>query len=118
MLVVNGQREILLVPQNRGKRAGKWSLPWGAPRRGQGRLDAAILGTYKSAGVDVAFVGDYYENRHRGKIYLGKPINTGMLNSNARWFAMDNLPDDEHLAYAVDVRTVEKWARENGVTRR
>ena len=80
-------------------------------------MDAAVFGAYKSTGIIAAIDRLYYENRHRGRIYLGKPANAGALNPNARWFALDELPDDEHLAYAVDVRTVEKWARDNGVNR-
>ena len=116
-LVMNDKRDILLIRQNRGRRAGKWSLPGDRTKHGESRSDAAIRAAYKAASVDVAIDSLYYENRHLARIYLGKPAKASMPNSNVRWFPLNDLPDDENLAFAVDVRTIEKWARDNGVAR-
>ena len=56
---------------------------------------------------------------------MGKP-KTGLLSNlsinlgggSVRWFPTDKLPNDDSLAFAVDVRTVEKWASENPGSRR
>ena len=117
MLVVNDRKKILLTRREGGRRDGKWSLPGDKAKRGESRSDAAKNAVYKATGVAVANESLYYENRHRARVYLGQSAKAGMPNSNARWFALDKLPDDESLAYAVDVRSVDKWARDNGIAR-
>ena len=32
---------------------------------------------------------------------------------DGRWFPVEELPDDDSLAFAIDVRTIEKWAADN-----
>ena len=118
MLAVNDKNEILLTRRKGGRRDGKWSLPGDKPKHGQGRMDAAVFGAHKATGVEVSIESMYYENRHLARIYLGRPESAGMLNSNARWFPLGELPDDESLAYAVDVRTIEKWAYDNRAARK
>ena len=126
-LMVNHNNEILLVRQSRGRRKGKWGLPGGRPKSGESRRDAAIRETRKSTGVRFTTARLYYENRHRAEIWLGKPKTNWLpWNSNksdydrpgVKWFSICELPDDDSLAFAVDVRTVEKWASENPRSRR
>ena len=133
-LVVNDRNEILLIRRTRGPRARKWSLPGGNAIRGRGRRDTAVHETQRATGI--RFVPDrlYYENRHDARIWLGKPsslvIQLGPLtfpmrkenapaaNPNSHWFPLDHLPDDDSLGFAIDVRTIEKWASENEGSRR
>lgn len=128
-LVVNDNNEVLLIQRTRGSRAGKWSLPGGNVKRGRGRRDTAVHETLQATGI--SFVPDrlYYENRHGARIWLGTPsspvLQLGPLtlplpkpdapvkNPSAHWFPVDRLPDDESLGFAIDVRTMEKWAAEH-----
>ena len=118
-LVVNDKNEILLIRHDHGGRKGRWGLPGGRPRRNEGRKDAATREIRKATGIKFSADRLYYENRHRAKVWTGKP-KTGWLSSrsinlkdNSSWFPIDKLPDDDSLAFALDVRTVEKWASEN-----
>ena len=97
---------------------------WIGIRRNEGRQDAATREIRKAAGIKFAADRLYYENRHRAKVWIGKP-KTGWLSNlsanlkdNASWFPIDKLPDDDSLAFAADVRTIEKWASENPASRR
>ena len=123
-LVVNDNNEILLIQQVSGRRKGKWSLPGGRPRPNEGRKDAAAREIRKATGISFSADRLYYENRHRAKVWIGKPKKGWLSNrsvnlkDNASWFPIDKLPDDDSLAFAVDVRTVEKWASENPGSRR
>ena len=121
-LVVNSKNEILLVRHGQGIRKGKWGLPGGRPKSKESRYDAVIRETHKVTGVNLRIIRLYYENRHSAKIWLGKPkgsLFSKFSNSStggsaeSRWFPIDELPNDDSLAFAIDVRTVEKWASEN-----
>ena len=114
---MNDMREILLFRQNRGNRVGKWSLPGDRTKRGESRGDAAKRATYKAADVEVAIDRLYYENRHSARIYRGKPTGNHPVKPDAKWFSLHDLPGDRDLAFAVDVRTIERWARDNGIVR-
>ena len=116
-LVVNDGREILLIRQSRGLRKGRWTLPGGSPSKGQTRRDAAIRAASRDAGVKFTPDDLYFENRHRAKVWIGRPSNR-KSSPNAEWFPIDGLPDDKSLAFAIDVRAVEKWASENQGSRR
>ena len=116
-LVVNEKKEILLVRQSRGRRKGKWSLPGGRPKSGQSRRDAAVRETRISTGIRFTAVRLYYENRHQAKIWQGRPKHGNTL-PRASWFPTDKLPDDDSLAFTLDVRTIEKWVSENPGSRR
>ena len=112
-LITNHQNEVLLIQRRTGKRAGKWSLPGGNVGHGRSRTTAAIEETQKAIGARVSLTRLYYENRHRAKIWLGE-IQTPMPKLlNGRWFPLSELPDDDSLGFAIDVRTIEKWASEN-----
>ena len=117
VLVVNDRSEILLTRRSGGNRAGKWTLPGDKTKKGESRSNAAKRGAYKATGVRVAIERLYYENRHSARIYLGKLKGDYFGNSDARWFPPYDLPADRDLAFAVDVRTIEKWARESRITR-
>ncbi len=97
------------------------------PRRDEGRRDAAAREIRKATGIKLSADRLYYENRHRAKVWVGKlkrswaPWASDQPDSgraDSRWFPIDELPDDDSLAFAVDVRTVEKWASENSGSRR
>ena len=83
--------------------------------RGESRSNAAKKAAYKAAGVRVDIDRLHYENRHSARIYLGKLRGDHQVKSDAKWFSLHDLPGDRDLAFAIDVRTVEKWASENGV---
>ena len=133
-LVVNDSNEILLIRRTRGPRADKWSLPGGNVKRGQGRRDTAFRETERVTGIRFVPNRLYYENRHGARIWLGNPsplvIQLGPLtfpmrkenapaaDPNSQWFPVDQLPDDDSLGFAIDVRTIEKWAAEHEGSRR
>ena len=112
-LITNRKNEVLLIQRRAGKRAGKWSLPGSNAGHGRTRLTAAIEETKKAIGA--VFLPDrlYYRNRHRAKVWLGKIQPPVPKHLNGSWFPLDQLPDDDSLGFAIDVRTIEKWASEN-----
>lgn len=113
-LVVNDQNEVLLIQRKGGSRAGKWSLPGGVAAGGRSRRDAAIRETQSATGIEFVPERLYYENRHQARIWLGRPRLPLPQVTRARWFSHDRLPDDDSLCFAIDVRTIERWAAENG----
>ena len=113
-LVVNDRLEVLLVREEGKQRRGSWRLPGGTARRAEGRSDAAKRETRKATGVNIAVQRLYYENRHHARIYIAKPVGNQGIGSSSEWFPLHALPTDHRLAFAMDVRTIEKWARENG----
>lgn len=117
-LVVNDQNEVLLAQRRGGSRAGKWSLPGGNAADGRSRRDAAIRETRSATGIDFVPERLYFENRHQAQVWLGTPCQPVHTLANARWFPMTGLPDDDSLAFAIDVRTTEKWAAEHNGTAR
>ena len=112
-LVVNDQNEVLLVQRRAGSRAGKWSLPGGNAAEGRSRRDAAVRETRSATGIRFVPERLYYENRHQAQIWLGTPRLPLPHLTRGCWFSHDRLPDDNSLGFAIDVRTVEKWAAEN-----
>ena len=116
-LVVNERLEVLLVREEGRQRRGYWRLPGGVTRKAEKRSDAAGREIRKATGVTIAVQSLYYENRHRARIYLAEPVGDQGIGSGAKWFPLSGLPSDENLAFAVDVRTIEKWASENGINR-
>ena len=117
-LVLNDSNEVLLIQLKGGRRAGKWSLPGGNAERGKSRRSAAVTGTQKATGIEFTPERLYYENRHDAQIWLGSPPARSPRNFSGRWFPLAELPDDDSLAFAIDVRTIEKWASENSGSRR
>ena len=115
LLVVNERNEILLTRRRGGRRDGKWSLPGDKTKRGESRSDAAKKAAYEATGLRVDIDRLYYENRHSARIYLGKPTVDDQVKPTVKWFSLHNLPGDRDLAFAVDVRTIEKWAYDNRV---
>ena len=138
-LVVNEGKGILLIRRKSGKRAGKWSLPGGNAERGKNRRSAAVYWTRQATGIEFTPERLYYENRHDARIWLGSlparsprefsgpwfdgrrwtlPARKVPRKVSGRWFPLHELPDDDSLAFAIDVRTIEKWAAENSGSRR
>ena len=117
-LVVNERLEVLLVREEGKQRRGYWRLPGGATRKGEKRSAAASRETRNATGVTIAVQSLYYESRHRARIYRAESVGGQGIGSDAKWFPLTGLPSDENLAFAVDVRTIEKWASENGGSRR
>ena len=110
---------FLLSRRESGRRAGKWALPGGKPSRGRSRRDAAVYETQKASGIKVVVKRSYYENRHRARIWLAAPIGSmDQAGDGVAWFGPERLPDDDSLAFAIDVRTIEKWASEHKGSRR
>ena len=106
-LVVSEGKEVLLIQRNGGRRAGKWSLPGGNAERGKSRRSAAVRGTRKATGIEFTPERLYYEKRHDAQIWLGSPPTRSPRNFSGRWFPIDELPYDDSLAFAIDVRTIE-----------
>ena len=128
-LVVNEGKAVLLIRRKSGRRAGKWSLPGGNAERGKSQRSAAVCGTRQATGIEFTPERLYYENRHDAQIWLGvHPLRLfsgrwfvdlfKSLLGHRRWFPLQELPDDDSLAFAIDVRTIEKWASENSGSRR
>lgn len=117
-LVVNDLKEVLLVQRKGGSRAGKWCLPGGNAHDNRSRRDAAVKEAQLAASVQFVPERLYFENRHQAQVWLGMPHQPVPCLANARWFPLTGLPDDDSLAFAIDVRTIEKWAAEhNGASR-
>ncbi len=112
-LVVSDNSEVLLVQRKRGLRAGKWSIPGGSSKSDERRIDAAIRETRNATGIVFTPDSLYLENRHRARVWLGRPGSQRGKSSDSRWFPIHELPDDDSLGFAIDVRTIEKWASEN-----
>ena len=112
-LVVNEAKEVLLIQRKSGRRAGKWSLPGADASRGKSRRSAAVWATRQDTGIEFSPDRLYYENRHDAQVWLGRPPARLPRSFSGRWFPIDELPDDDSLAFAIDVRTIEKWAAEN-----
>ena len=126
-LVVNHRKGVLLIQLKGGRRAGKWSLPGGNAGKGKDPRSAAVYRTRQATGIAFTPERLYYENRHDAQIWLGvyplRPFSgrwfVNLFKSlvhrgpRRRWFPIDELPDDDSLAFAIDVRTIEKWASEN-----
>lgn len=112
-LVVNGWNEVLLMERKHGTRKGKWSIPGGNADRGERRREAAVRGTLRATGIEFEPDGLYYQNRHAAQIWMGKPLVSPTDVFDGRWFGIDELPDEDGLGFAIDVRTMEKWAADN-----
>ena len=118
-LVLNDSNEVLLIQLKSGRRVGKWSLPGGNAGR-RNRRSVAVDRTRQATGIEFTPERLYYENRHRAQIWLGihppRPLSVrwvvhlikGLVGhrSGGRWFPLDELPDDDSLAFAIDVRTI------------
>ena len=138
-LVVNEGKGILLIRRKGGRRAGKWSLPGGNAERDKSRRSAAVYWTRQATGIEFTPERLYYENRHDARIWLGRPPASSPRGFSGpwfdgrrftlparkvprqlsgRWFPLHQLPDDDSLAFAIDVRTIGKWASENSGSRR
>ena len=118
MLVVNHKDEILLVRRKHGWRVGKWSLPGANATSGERRREVATKETKRTTGIRPVLEHLYFENRHQAQVWRGKPLHQVKSPIEGRWFPKDSLPDDKSLGFAIDVRTVEKWASENPGSRR
>ena len=117
-LLINEHNELLLIRCRNGMRAGKWSLPGGKARPGEKRQTTAVRETLNSTGLMLDVESLYFENRHQARIWRGKPVPARKKPVRGEWFPLSQLPDDDSLAFAIDVRTVEKWASENPGSRR
>ena len=89
------------------------SIPGGNAYGGEGRREAAVRQTLRATGITFEPDGLYYQNRHAAQIWIGKPCPRLADVSDGRWFGIDDLPDEEGLGFAIDVRTIEKWTVDN-----
>ena len=112
-LLVNSRNEVLLIERKRGTRTGRWSIPGGNADRGERRREAAVRETLRATGITFEPDCLYYQNRHGAQIWKGKPVRSPADFCGGRWFAMDELPDEDSLGFAIDVRTTEKWVADN-----
>ena len=115
-LVVNGSNEVLMVQRRDGKRAGKWGLPGGETKRGERRREVAVRQTYEETEIIMDPRFFFYDNRHNAHVWLGTPLTYSSKLSNGRWFTVDQLPDVDDLAYAIDVSAIDKWLADNNRT--
>ena len=112
MLLVSDDSEVLLLRRRSGFRSGKWGLP-GGPAKGFARLVSATYHTDRQAGIQFSVGRLFYRNRHSAKVWLGRVHGSSLPTRDGRWFPIDALPDDDSLAFGIDVRTIEKWAVRN-----
>ena len=118
MLVVNQNDEILLAHRKHGRRASKWSLPGANATSGERRREVAVRETKRITGIRPVLERLYFKNRHQAQVWRGKTLHQVKSPIEGRWFPKDSLPDDKSLGFAIDVRTVQKWASENPGSRR
>ena len=112
-LVVNRWNEVLLVERQQGTRKGMWSIPGGNADSGERRREAAARNVLRATGIAFEPDGLYYQNRFGAQIWMGKLRASPVDIVNGRWFGIDDLPDENDLGFAIDVRTLEKWAADN-----
>ncbi len=117
MLLIDEQSQVLLIRKKTGRRSGWWGLPGGSSST-YARLVAATRLAEEQTGLDFEVGRRFYHNRHRAKVWLGYTEGTPLAPRDGRWFPLDALPDDNSLAFGLDVRTIEKWADENPGSRR
>ena len=117
MLLVNDDHEVLLLRRRSGPRSGRWGLPGGAAK-GYTRLVAATRQTEIQSGIQFSVGCLFYHNRHSAKVWLGHVHGSPIAPRDGCWFPIDALPDDNALAFSLDVRTIEKWAAKNHGSRR
>ena len=118
MLLVNQNDEILLLQRKHGRRVGKWSLPGANAKSSERRRAVAIRETQGATGIRPVSESLFFENRHHAQVWLGRLSQEVENPIDGRWFPKDALPDDQSLGFAIDVRTVEKWASENQGSKR
>jgi ADP-ribose pyrophosphatase YjhB (NUDIX family) len=118
VLLVDHHDRVLLMQRKGGTRAGKWSLPGGKARSSERRRDAAVRETNQATGLFFDLESLYLENRHQAQVWRGSPHLATGNSIYGRWFPVDSLPDDDSLGFAIDVRTIEKWAADNPGSRR
>ncbi len=118
VLLVDHNDRVLLVRRQKGTRAGKWSLPGGKARSSERRRDVAWRETNRATGLCFDLESLYLKNRHQARVWRGSPHISTRKSIKGRWFPVDSLPDDDSLGFAIDVRTIEKWAAENPGSRR
>lgn len=116
MLLVNDGGKILLLKRKSGIRSGKWVLPGGSAN-GYPRLVSATYHTDKQTGIKFSAGRLFYRNRHSAKVWLGRVHGASLPPRGGRWFPINALPDDDSLAFGLDVRTIEKWAKNKGSRR-
>ena len=117
-LLVSQRNEVLLVQRRSGVRSGKWSLPGGNANPDKKRRAAAARATWQETSIAFTLERLYFENGHRAQVWLGRADRLHECPSNGRWFPADQLPDDDSLGFALDVRAIEKWASENAGSHR
>ena len=117
-LVVNERNEILMIQRGYGSRKGQWSLPGANATSGERRREVAVRETKRITGIRPVLERLYFKNRHQAQVWRGKTLHQVKSPIEGRWFPKDSLPDDKSLGFAIDVRTVQKWASENPGSRR
>ena len=109
ILLLNDEREVLLLRKKTGRRLGRWGLP-GGDAITYARLVAALRLADDQTGIEFDVGRRFYHNRHSAKVWLGYTEGTPLAPQDGRWFPLDALPDDNSLAFGLDVRAEEKWA--------
>ena len=117
VLLVNDNQEVLLMRRKTGRRSGTWSLPGGAANT-YARLVAATRLAEDQTGLEFDVDRRFYHNRHSAKVWLAHTNGSTLASRDGRWFPIDGLPDDDSLAFGLDVRTIEMWAGQNPGSRR
>ena len=117
ILLLNDDLEVLLLRRRGGRRSGWWGLPGGSAGA-YTRLVVAPRRAEEQTGLDFTVGRQFYHNRHSAKVWLGHSQGSPLPPRDGRWFPLDALPDDDSLAFGLDVRTIEKWADENPGSRR
>ena len=112
-LIVNNLNEVLLVQRMKGNRAGKWNLPGAETKGSEKRREVAVRKTYEETGIIMEPRFLFCDNKHNAHVWLGTPITYSSKLSNGQWFSVDQLPDVDDLAYAIDVSAIDKWLADN-----
>jgi 8-oxo-dGTP diphosphatase len=123
-LVLDGEGRVLLGRRARAPYEGKWDTPGGFIEEGEDPLDALRRELREETGLDVepgAFVTAYTDR------YGSAEDDTATLNllwearvvggeprpdddiAELRWFALDELPDDDEIAFSALPGVIRAW---------
>ncbi|MEX2211675.1 MAG: NUDIX domain-containing protein [Gaiellaceae bacterium] len=128
-LVRDGDGNLLLARRGAEPELGKWDLPGGFLEEGEHPLDAVKRELREEAGVEieplelVAIETDVYGNDDgapwtlnlywTARIVSGEPEPADDV-SELRWFAVDELPPDDELAFDNVARVLGRLRRSPG----
>lgn len=128
--LVEESGRIVLVRRKAEPRAGYWGLPAGYVEADESAEEAAIRETREEVGLDVELddllgVYSYGDELHRRGVLIlyaahavGGSLQAGDDAAEAAFFAPDELPPDEKIAFRTHRQALRDWRRARAVVYR